>query len=140
MDLGQYADRYQVSSDPSCRRKEHDDHWRCREIKGKDGEVWPYNETHLIVAFFHSWRTARSRQGDAIWIPSRRSSKSKRFHALAGADAEVVQDGDEATCFKVPNRYIGKAIKFISPKPRRHRAPALAQSAPIPIPQTAAVL
>jgi hypothetical protein len=117
MDLGPYADRYTVSLDPSCRCSDVSDHWRCQEIKGIDGEIWPYSETHLVVAFFHSWRSRRDPQGEVIWIPSTRSPKAKRFQALAGRDAEVVQDCDEATCFKVPNRYLGRALRMIVPEP-----------------------
>jgi hypothetical protein len=121
MDLEPYADRYKLSLDPSYRRRDKPECWRYREIKGADGQIWPYNETHLVVAFFHGWRSRVDTYGHVIWIPSRRSPKAKRFQALAGGDVEVLQDCDEATCFKVPNRYIAKALKFILPKPRRLR-------------------
>ena len=117
MDLAQYADRYKISIDPSCRCSNASDHWRCLEIKGKHGEIWPYSETHLVVAFFHSWRCRVDPHGDLIWIPSERSAKAKRFQLLAGRDAEVVQDCDEAICLKVPNRYLRRALKVIVPEP-----------------------
>jgi len=69
------------------------------------------------VALFHSWRCRIAPQGDLIWIPSQRSAKAKRFQALAGADAEVVQDCDEAICIKVPNRYLRRALRLIVPEP-----------------------
>ena len=124
MDLRQFADRYKVSPAPSSRRSDKSDPWRDREIKGEDGEIWPYSQTHLVVAFFHSWRSRRSPQGEVIWIPSKRSPKAKRFQALAGADAEIVQDCDEATCFKVPNKYLRRALRMIAPEPLNQEEPA----------------
>jgi len=130
MDLRPFADRYKISLDHSCPRNNNPECSDSQEINGKDGEIWPYSESHLVVAFFHSWRSRRSPHGKVIWIPSTRSPKAKRFQALAGVNAEVVQDCDEATCFKVPNRYLARALRMIAPDKELVLREPLTQAAP----------
>ena len=92
MDLmAQCGEQYKISLDPSYRRGDYPEKWRYYEIRGKDGTLWPYSETHLVVLFYHSWRSRIDADGDVIWIPSRRSQKGKRFQTLAGDDGEVFE-------------------------------------------------
>ena len=117
------GNKYKIWLDRSYRRRDFAEKWRYYEIKGEDGALWPYSDTHLTVAFFHAWRTRTNAHGDTVWIPSRRSRKAKRFQSLAGSDGEVIQNGDEATCIKVPNKYLTKALKLIDPRRKRQVSP-----------------
>ena len=126
MDLmAQCGDEYKISLDPSYRRGNYPEKWRYYEIRGKDGTLWPYSETHLVVLFYHSWRSRIDADGDVIWIPSRRSQKAKRFQTLVRDDGEVVQDCDEATCIKAPNKYLSKALRFIDAQRKRRVSEAV---------------
>ena len=116
---------FKISLDPSYRRGDYPEKWRYYEIRGKVGMLWPYSETHLVVLFYHSWRSRIDTDGDVIWIPSRRSQKGKRFQTLVRDDGEVVQDCDEATCIKVPNKYLSKALKFIDGQRKRRVSEAV---------------
>jgi len=123
--MAECGEQYKISLDPSYRRGDYPEKWRYYEIRGKDGTLWPYSETHLVVAFYHSWRSRTDAHGDVIWIPARRSRKARRFQAVAGTECEIVQDCDEATCFKVPNKYLAKALKFIVPHQKRRVSEAV---------------
>ncbi len=113
------GDTYKISLDPSYRRRDYPEKWRYYEIKGRTGALWPYSETHLVVAFYHSWCTRTDADGDVISIPSKRSKQAKHLRAMAGPDCDVVQDCDEATCFKVPNKYLHRALKSIEARQKR---------------------
>jgi len=126
MDLeAQCGDEYKITLDSSYRRRDFPEKWRFYEIRGKDGTLWPYSGSHLVVLFYHSWRSRIDADGDVIWIPSRRSRKGKSFQALAGNDGEVVQDSDEATCIKVSNRYLSNALTLIGAPRKRQVSQAV---------------
>jgi len=123
--LTQCGDRYKIWIDRSYRRRNFPKKWRYCEIRGKAGAIWPYSETHLVVAFYHGWRSRIDVEGDVIWIPAKRSQQARRFRVLAGSDAEVVQDCDEVTCFKVPNKYLHRALKSIDARLKRRISKAV---------------
>ena len=110
---------YKVNLDPSYKRGNFKEKWHYFEIMGKCGMIWPYNDTHLVVAFFHAWRSRVTARGETLWIPGNRSRQAGRFQAIAKSDCVVVQSCDEAVCLKVPNKYLNRALKAIDGRQKR---------------------
>src|SRR5262249_14487082 len=106
---------YELDFEPRPMTPEKAEEWCLDEIRGRDGFLWPYSDTHLVVAFLHAWRIRSNAHGKVVWSPAARSPKARRFEALAGKDAVKVQDCDEATGYIVPHRYLTRALKMMAP-------------------------